>query len=396
MPTLENIDGASLVPDILGNAMRGYQAGRQIRSDWDADKKKKTTDELKQRISMGGPDAWDAGTELSVHDPEEFNNFQVATANRYKALEGRNKYHTDTSLLGSYVIAQQEDPQQQLQSLYHFRDSMAKLGNPTDEIDSVIALGEQGDVRGMQNVLKTGAHLYQTVNADKFGKGDDKTPASVQEYKFAQENGYTGSFDSWKHQAESGAGRKPPANYQWDPEIEGAVIPLKGGPEDPDVLEKKRLSKLKPVPATAQKAQIGNSNSLAEIDAAIAAVKDQPQAFGFKEFTPDMLLQRKSTSAERQARAKVGKMAAVTIHELTGATQAVGEVGRLKSSVKMTGDSSDAILDKLQVLRSELVNKQAEFDKVYTPDNYRMNGDAEQKSEAGKSEGGNLNSLWGD
>ena len=57
-------------------------------------------------------------------------------------------------------------------------------------------------------------------------------PASVQEYQYAKQSGFNGSFEDWKT-LNSGGGNKPPLGYRWT--ADGNLEAVKGGPADPHV-----------------------------------------------------------------------------------------------------------------------------------------------------------------
>jgi hypothetical protein len=109
-------------------------------------------------------------------------------------------------------------------------------------------------------------------------------------------------------------------------------------------------SELKPVPVHAQKAITGAASTLGQINAAIAALEANPDAVGWKGYTPDPLLNRNDPEGTT-ARAKIANIGSLKLHERSGAAVTASETPRLKPFIPAITDDYDTALKKLKDMR---------------------------------------------
>jgi hypothetical protein len=107
---------------------------------------------------------------------------------------------------------------------------------------------------------------------------------------------------------------------------------------------------LKPVPVHAQKAITGAASTLGQINAAIAALEANPDAVGWKGYTPDPLLNRNDPEGTT-ARAKIANIGSLKLHERSGAAVTASETPRLKPFIPAITDDYETALKKLKDMR---------------------------------------------
>lgn len=158
---------------------------------------------------------------------------------------------------------------------------------------------------------------------------------------------------------------KAPAGYRSNPD--GTLAPISGGPADPAT--KNQL--LKPIPTPIAQAIIANRQEISKLDRALAGLKENPDAFGLKNYTPDMILQRlpgKGQSGGVDARAKVADIGSLIIHDRSGAAVTVSEYPRLRPFVPQAADSPATVKTKLDNLRLTMQSMQDELEGSFTPE----------------------------
>ena len=110
-----------------------------------------------------------------------------------------------------------------------------------------------------------------------------------------------------------------------------------------------------------------------EIDQALDALRNNRSAFGLKyKVLPDVVAQRTNPDGYT-VRAKTAKIAAVMIHELTGAAQTKAEVDRLQGFLPMLGDTDTTVENKLLGLKQEYDRFTSQTGAAYTGGGYRPN-----------------------
>jgi hypothetical protein len=126
-------------------------------------------------------------------------------------------------------------------------------------------------------------------------------------------------------------------------------------------------SPLKPVPETVARGYIENNVALGKIDAALAAVNANPKAFGLTNLAPDMIVQRLDPQGV-EARARVGDIGSLKIHDRSGAAVSASEFPRLRPFIPQVTDSPEVVQKKLTLFKQEYELTQAEYLDAYGPD----------------------------
>lgn len=160
---------------------------------------------------------------------------------------------------------------------------------------------------------------------------------------------------------------QPPMGYRYKPDGSMEFIP--GGPADPSVASGNRT--LRPIPAPAAQGLIQNRTSIAKIDNALAALDGNPDAFGMKNYLPDMATQRMSGKGYEggvDARGKVADIGSLIIHDRSGAAVTASEMPRLKPFIPASTDDPKTVKTKLGNLKANLQLMQDEIEGFYTPD----------------------------
>jgi hypothetical protein len=117
--------------------------------------------------------------------------------------------------------------------------------------------------------------------------------------------------------------------------------------------------KLQQVPATQVNAQNGNFATIREIDAAIEAVKKNPEAFGMKNYAPTAAIQRFDPEGN-DPRNKVGSIASLKRHDLAGAAVPLAEEKNLAPSIPIATDDPKKIITNLENLKTNILRIEEE------------------------------------
>lgn len=123
--------------------------------------------------------------------------------------------------------------------------------------------------------------------------------------------------------------------------------------------------RLRPVPQGIVVKVSGNDRQLSAIDAALTGIADNPHATGFKGFAPDWLLNRADADG-RGARASVGDVGSLLIHDRSGAAVTISESPRLKPFVPLITDNAATVKQKLARLRALLAEETDALASNYT------------------------------
>lgn len=165
----------------------------------------------------------------------------------------------------------------------------------------------------------------------------------------------------------AGPGRVPVGyRYTSDPET-GAVSlePIPGGPKDPNAQTGK------PLPGTAAKALLENSQNLRRAESALAMIegktvggaKGDPDATGVKGYLPQALLNRFDKSGI-ETRAAIADLGSLVIHDRSGAAVTAAEYPRLAPFIPSASDDPGTVKKKLarfvQVYR-DIVGESVDF-----------------------------------
>jgi hypothetical protein len=158
-----------------------------------------------------------------------------------------------------------------------------------------------------------------------------------------------------------------PSGYRY--KADGALEPIPGGPADPAVSS--NTKNLKPVPTGAKAGYVGNSQALKNIDRAIKAATDNPEAFGVENYMPLQIRDRlpgKGSNGGVSARAIVAQISSQKIHDLSGAAVTATEFPRLRPFIPLATDRADVVIQKLENMRLEYQSILEQTEAAYGPD----------------------------
>lgn len=135
----------------------------------------------------------------------------------------------------------------------------------------------------------------------------------------------------------------------------------RGGP--PSVIQgyTPPAEKLKSIPVSVATAILDNEKSLAQLDRALALTsgagtadsKADRSATGLKGFLPDVILNRADPSGVA-ARAEIGDIGSMIIHDRSGAAVTAAESPRLKPFIPLITDDAETLKKKLNRLKAEV------------------------------------------
>lgn len=151
-----------------------------------------------------------------------------------------------------------------------------------------------------------------------------------------------------------------PSGYRWNGE---ALEFIPGGPADPAA----KSMTLKFVPAKIQEGYVGNSSSVRQIDAAIAAIEARPESLGLPRMVGENINQRVDPDGV-DARAAVANIGSLLIHDRSGAAVTAAEAPRLMPFIPRVTDTSDAAIKKLRQLKTLYQNANSEIEVAYGED----------------------------
>lgn len=164
--------------------------------------------------------------------------------------------------------------------------------------------------------------------------------------------------------------RNAPTGYRFTADGKLEFIP--GGPADPAVASSNK--NLRPIPGSAATGIIANRASLGQIDRAIQAVEENPDAFGLSNYMGDAIKQRTDPKGV-DPRAKVADIGSLKIHDRSGAAVTASETPRLKPFIPGVTDDAKAIITKLKNLRANMEAQIEETEQFYSPESgYRPMG----------------------
>ena len=218
--------------------------------------------------------------------------------------------------------------------------------------------------------VKGGKPIYTAPALPK----ERNLPSAIEEYQFAQGQGFKGSFEDWKRQnktegvaiygapvAGTDAQGRPvffqPSKSGGNPTIIPGVTPP--------------AAKLKEPPPTARQAYSGNKASLDIIDKAIDEVEKSPDDyFGFKGGLGNTYMSRMYPQAAG-VRQKINAVSSAKRHELSGTAVTPSENAATAELLPQRTDDRKTILTKLRGLR-EIYKQQNDaiagsFGDEYTP-----------------------------
>lgn len=160
---------------------------------------------------------------------------------------------------------------------------------------------------------------------------------------------------------------KPPMGYRY--KDDGSLEFIPGGPADPSVSTNPRT--LRPIPAAAAQGIVGNRLAIKQIDRALKAVDENPDAFGLQNLAPDALTQRiggRQFSGGIDPRAQVADIGSMKIHDRSGAAVTAAEFPRLRPFIPASTDKADVVKKKLLNLRANADLMRDENESFYSAD----------------------------
>jgi hypothetical protein len=130
---------------------------------------------------------------------------------------------------------------------------------------------------------------------------------------------------------------------------------------------------LKQIPPAQNTAIIANAKNIENIDAAIAAIKANPNALGLKNVMGDTVSQYVNPEGV-SVRAQLANIAGGKFHDLSGAAVSASETKRLKPFIPSDTDKPEVALERLQNLRREYVMTNDLIGQTYSAEQgYRPN-----------------------
>jgi hypothetical protein len=147
----------------------------------------------------------------------------------------------------------------------------------------------------------------------------------------------------------------------------GADVPAQMGPEGQFQVVSGTSFYNKRAPSAVQSGYVANRKSISQIDAAIAAIKANPNAFGLKNTFGDQVNQRLDPGGVGP-RAAVANIGSMVIHDRSGAAVTMSEQPRLLPFVPRVTDTPEAAIKKLQLLKEQYSATNAEIDTVFSED----------------------------
>jgi hypothetical protein len=115
------------------------------------------------------------------------------------------------------------------------------------------------------------------------------------------------------------------------------------------------------VPPKIQSGYLENNAGIAQIDQAIALLRQRPKSMGLANLAGDEVRQRLDPDGIK-VRAAVANVGAVKIHDLSGAAVTAAETPRLKPFIPMPTDTAEAAIKKLEGLKQQLQNNNSQIE----------------------------------
>lgn len=171
MATLESINGADLVPDLVGSVSKGYQLGAGIRQNQKQVSDAEQMQVLRQKIMQGGPDAYDSWQKLGAIDPNAANDMTNMIQNRYLAADKQTQSMIEKHGQEAHLALLQaqngsvNSAREYVQALAQHNQDM---GLPSDQYQKILQM-DDNDFLGS---LKTHAAIFDAGIAAKKRNSD--------------------------------------------------------------------------------------------------------------------------------------------------------------------------------------------------------------------------------
>jgi hypothetical protein len=249
--------------------------------------------------------------------------------------------------------------EQQKARLFTAINQEAQLNKP---IVTNVDVGNQVVTQSIDPVTKQ-VTILETRNK---GASPQGMPSDVQSYEYAKNQGYTGTYTQWvKDKATWGrAPAQPPApaplQQAFDTKTNSQVFvdraDIRANPDryKPVGAEEK----LKNIPETINKALTGNVLSISQIDKAISAATENPNAIGLKGNLPQTILNRADPKGV-DTRALITEIGSAIVHDRSGAAVAASERPTLVPFIPQATDDSETAIKKLKQLKAKIQTEQS-------------------------------------
>jgi len=227
------------------------------------------------------------------------------------------------------------------------------------------ALEARRDEANKNIVVSPGATVFQggkvVYTAPEKAQGQ---PSLVQEYNFAKTQdggGFKGSYQDFV--VARSAAMRPPVQPPAPSPLERVFDTKTGSQELVDRSEIRANpgrykplgaeEKLRPIPETINKALTGNVSSLSQIDKAIDAATNNPNAIGLKGNMPQAILNRTDPQGV-ETRALITDIGSAIVHDRSGAAVAASERPGLVPFIPQATDDAATAIKKLKQLKAKV------------------------------------------
>ena len=169
MPTLENVNGASLTPNYFKAAVEGWNAGQGFSDNLQSIRNKS----LRSTILEGGVDAHDAYNQLASSDPSAATQVTQYLVGQHKASSELDQIDTIQNSRDAFELYNMTDPTMMVDALDHKIAERKQLGLPTQDHQNISNLIHDGDMASARKLLEGRIALGQAFGA--FGDGKNPT-----------------------------------------------------------------------------------------------------------------------------------------------------------------------------------------------------------------------------
>jgi len=125
--------------------------------------------------------------------------------------------------------------------------------------------------------------------------------------------------------------------------------------------------KLKNIPETINKSLTGNAASISQIDKAIGAATENPNAIGLRGNLPQTILNRADPKGV-DTRALITEIGSAIVHDRSGAAVAASERPTLVPFIPQATDDSETAIKKLKQLKAKIQAEQSGILDFYSPE----------------------------
>lgn len=166
-------------------------------------------------------------------------------------------------------------------------------------------------------------------------------------------------------------GGKPPVGYRWSADGR-SLEPIQGGPAD--------KPPGKALPASMANKVLENRENFAKVERALSAIGENKDSTGWKGYLPDAVLQRTDPKGV-EARAAIGDLGSMIIHDRSGAAVTAAEFPRLRPFIPSVTDDPATVEKKVRRFAAEYEAVMDENEAFYRDSGYNV----PERRKAGKS-----------